>query len=553
MSTKYFFVSGGVISGIGKGITSASIGTLLKAAGYKVSAMKIDMYFNMDAGTLRPQEHGEVFVTDDGLETDQDLGNYERFLDARLSRASYLTNGMLYDSVLKKERALEYGGITVQPIPHITNEIIDRITNAAKHSKADILLIELGGTVGDYENILFLEASRIMKLRQPQDVFQIHLGYLPIPGTLGEMKSKPIQQSVRALNSMGIQPDLIVGRSTQAIDDTRREKISLFTNVIPEDVISAKDVDSIYRVPLELDKQRVAERLLEKAGLPVLDKDLSDWVKLNQRIDSASKPVKIALVGKYFSTGDFVLEDVYVSVIEALKHAAWQHDVMPDLYWVDSEVIEEQGPDQLDEMDAIVVPGGFGSRGVEGILQAIRFARENNIPYLGLCYGMQLASIEYARNVVGLKGANTTEIDPKTKHPIVHIMPDQQKKLLDRDYGASMRLGLWECVLEKGSVSYKAYGKAKIAERHRHRYEFNNDFRQQLSEAGLRIAGTSPDGELVEVVEIPNHPFFVGVQFHPEFLSRPTEGHPLFNAFVKAAIANGAEGQQVGAVEQVAG
>ncbi len=539
MATKYLFVSGGVISGIGKGITSASIGTLLKAYGYKVAAMKIDMYFNIDAGTLRPQEHGEVFVTNDGLETDQDLGNYERFLDTHLTQASYLTNGMLYDAVLKKERALEYGGITVQPIPHITNEIIDRIKQAGKENKADIVIIELGGTVGDYENVLFLEASRIMKLRNPQDVFQIHLGYLPIPGSLGEMKSKPIQQSVRMLNSMGIQPDMIVGRSVKPIDKTRREKISLFTNVQPQDVISARDVDTIYQVPLILDRQQVAERLLEKCGLPIGHKDLSRWQDLNDRINQAVKPVKIALVGKYFSTGDFVLEDVYVSVIEALKHASWKNHVLPELYWVDSETIEEQGPEQLAEMDAIVVPGGFGTRGVEGILSAIRYAREQQIPYLGLCYGMQLASIEYARNVVGLSAADTTEINPQTKYPIIHIMPDQEKKLLDRDYGASMRLGLWDCILQKGSQTAQAYGKTKIAERHRHRYEFNNAYRDQLMKAGLAITGTSPNGELVEVVEIPDHPFFVGVQFHPEFLSRPTEGHPLFNAFVKAAVAEG--------------
>ena len=535
MATKYLFVTGGVISGIGKGITSASIGMLLKSYGYNVTAMKIDMYFNMDAGTLRPQEHGEVFVTDDGLETDQDLGNYERFLDTHLTRSNYLTNGMLYDAVLKKERALEYGGITVQPIPHITNEIIERIKNAGKVNKADIVLIELGGTVGDYENVLFLEASRIMKLRSPQDVLQIHLGYLPVPGSLGEMKSKPIQQSVRALNSMGIQPDMIVGRSNKPMDNTRREKISLFTNVQPEDVISAKDVPSIYEVPLILDKQQVAERLLEKCGLPIKNKDISDWQDLNNRIKLAAKPIKIALIGKYFNTGDYVLEDVYVSVIEALKHASWQHSLDPQLFWVDAETIEEQGPDQLDEIDAIVVPGGFGSRGVEGILQAIQFARQNNIPFLGLCYGMQLASIEFARNVAGLPQANTTEIDAKTKHPIVHVMPDQEKKLLNQDYGASMRLGLWDCQLQKGTKIHNAYKKVNIAERHRHRYEFNNDYRQQLEQAGLTISGTSPDGKLVEAVEIADHPFFVGVQFHPEFLSRPTTGHPLFNAFVKAA------------------
>ena len=395
MATKYIFVSGGVISGIGKGITTASIGTRLAARGYVVSPMKIDMYFNMDAGTLKPQEHGEVFVTDDGLETDQDLGNYERFLDVHLSRSNYLTNGMLYDTILRKERAFEYEGITVQPIPHITNEIMARVKLAGKAMKADIVLVELGGTVGDYENVLFLEASRIMKLKNPADVLQIHLGYLPIPGTLGEMKSKPIQQSVRALNSMGIQPDMIVGRASEPIDKKRREKISLFTNVQPDDVISNPDVASIYQVPLILDDQQVAERLLIKCGLELRDKDLSAWQKLHQQISSSVKPIKIGLIGKYFATGDFVLEDVYVSVIEALKHAAWFGGLKPELYWIDAEKVEQQGAGKLAEMDGIVVPGGFGSRGIEGMIEAVRFAREAKKPYLGLCYGMQMATIEF--------------------------------------------------------------------------------------------------------------------------------------------------------------
>jgi CTP synthase len=536
MATKYIFVSGGVISGIGKGITTASLGALLQGAGYKVSLMKIDMYFNMDAGTLRPQEHGEVFVTADGLETDQDLGNYERFLDTDLTRDNYLTNGMLYDSVLKKERAFEYEGITVQPIPHITNEIQARVKAAGKALKADIVIVELGGTVGDYENVLFLEASRIMKLKNPADVFQIHLGYLPIPGSLGEMKSKPIQQSVRALNSMGIQPDMVIGRSPMPIDKKRREKIALFTNVEPEDVISNPDVESIYEVPLILQKQGVTERLLDKMGLPPTGKQSDKWQVFHSQIASAKKTIQIGLVGKYFATGDFVLEDVYVSVIEALKHAAWDAGRKPELYWIDSEKIEEQGPEKLSEMDGIVLPGGFGSRGVEGLISAVRFARENKIPYLGLCYGLQMATIEFTRHVAGLAQANTTEVDEATPHPVVHIMPEQQKKLLKKDYGGTMRLGGWECKLVSGSRAQQAYGREMITERHRHRYEVNNEYRDALQKAGLVISGTSPDGTLVEVIELPDHPFFVASQFHPEFLSRPTKPHPLFRAFMKAAI-----------------
>lgn len=535
MSTKYIFISGGVISGIGKGITTASLGALLKGAGYTVSVMKIDMYFNMDAGTLRPQEHGEVFVTADGLETDQDLGNYERFLDVDLTRDNYLTNGMLYDSVLKKERAFEYEGITVQPIPHITNEIQARVKAAGRALKADIVLVELGGTVGDYENVLFLEASRIMKLKSPADVFQVHLGYLPIPGSLGEMKSKPIQQSVRALNSMGIQPDMVIGRSSQVIDKKRREKIALFTNVEPEDVISNPDVDSIYEVPLVLQKQGVTERLLDKMGLPSNRKPSSKWVDFAGQIAAAKKPVRIGLVGKYFATGDFVLEDVYVSVIEALKHAAWDQSFKPELYWIDSEKVEEQGADKLGEMDGIVVPGGFGSRGIEGLIQAVQFARQSGTPYLGLCYGLQMATIEFARNVAGLNAANTTEVNPDTRYPVVHIMPEQQKKLLKRDYGGTMRLGSWECVLKAGTKARAAYGRDKIVERHRHRYEVNNTYRERLEKAGLAISGTSPDGRLVEMIELSDHPFFVASQFHPEFLSRPTKPHPLFREFIRAA------------------
>lgn len=539
MATKYIFVTGGVISGIGKGITTASIGALLKEVGLSISLMKIDMYFNMDAGTLRPQEHGEVFVTTDGLETDQDLGNYERFLDVDLNKDNYLTNGMLYDAILKKERAFEYEGITVQPIPHITDEIIARVKTAGKHLKANVVIVELGGTLGDYENVLFLEASRIMKLKRPHDVLQVHVGYLPIPDTLGEMKSKPIQQSVRALNSMGIQPDIVIGRSTQLIDKKRREKIALFTNMEPEDVISNPDVSSIYEVPLVLQKQELTERLLYKMKLKPTKKPTQKWQQFNQTITDAKRPLKIGLVGKYFATGDFMLGDVYVSVIEALKHASWDQGFNPELFWIDSEKVEQQGPDRLLEMDGLVVPGGFGSRGIEGLVTTAQFAREQHIPYLGLCYGLQMAVIDFARHVAGLQQANTTEVDPRAKHPVVHIMPDQQKKLLRRDYGGSMRLGSWECVLQPGTKAQKAYGQKRIVERHRHRFEVNNAYRQRLQKAGLIISGTSPDGQLVEMIELPDHPFFMASQFHPEFLSRPTKPHPMFTAFITAASQRG--------------
>jgi CTP synthase len=436
---------------------------------------------------------------------------------------------------LRKERAFEYGGITVQPIPHITNEIISRIEAAGAALSADIVMIELGGTVGDYENVLFFEASRIMKLRHPADVFQIHLGYLPIPGTLGEMKSKPIQQSVRALNAMGIQPDMIIGRSTTYIDKTRREKISLFCNVLPEDVISNPDVPSIYEVPMVLDRQQVAERLLEKCGLPVTKKNLRPWKSLVKRIEDADRPIRIGLVGKYFATGDFVLEDVYVSVIEALKHAAWSEGLRPELIWIDSEKVESEGVGLLEHLDGVVVPGGFGSRGTEGMISTICHLRQQEIPFLGLCYGLQMATIEFARHVAGLDGANSTEVAPKNPHPVVHIMPEQEKKLLHRDYGASMRLGGWECVVKAGTLARKAYGRERISERHRHRYEVNNHYREQLERAGLVVSGTSPDGQLVEIIELPDHPFFVASQFHPEFQSKPTQPHPLFVQFMKAS------------------
>ena len=531
--TKFVFVSGGVISGLGKGITTASLGAILQTKGYRVSAMKVDMYLNIDAGTIRPAEHGEVFVTEDGLESDQDLGNYERFLGRPLHRVNYLTTGQVYAEVLRKERAFEYEGEDVEAIPHITDEIIRRFKAAGKD--ADIVIIELGGTVGEYQNGIFFEATRILKMREPKNVIQIHVAYLPVPGNLGEMKTKPVQQSVRMLNSMGIQPEFVVGRSELPMDDKRKERIALFCNIAKNEVISNPNVDSIYEIPLILEDQKFGDMVLQKLGLKAKQSDLKQWRALVKRIKTADEELKIAIVGKYFTTGGFMLSDVYISVIESIKHACWAVGRKPKLVWVDAQEIEKNGTDCLKGHHGIVVPGGFGSRGIEGIISAIQFARENKIPYYGLCYGMQLACVEFARNVVGLKGANTTEVDAKTKHPIIHVMPDQEKKMLEKNYGATMRLGSWDCKVAAGTHARKAYKSEMISERHRHRYEFNNAFRDQLVKAGLVIAGTTPDGHLVEIAEIKDHPFFVGVQFHPEFQSSPLAPHPLFVAFAKAA------------------
>lgn len=542
--SKYIFVSGGVISGIGKGITSASLAVILKSKGLSISPVKVDMYLNQDAGTIRPQEHGEVFVTDDGIETDQDLGHYERFIDQPLSRANYVTTGQIYGEVLRRERAFEYNGEDVEAIPHVTDEIIRRFLQAGK--KADVTIIELGGTVGEYQNAIFFEASRILKLRYPGDVLHIHVAYLPIPAYLGEMKSKPVQQSVRMLNSMGIEPDIIVGRSDVPMDERRKERVALFCNVDKKAVLSNPDVATIYEVPVILDNQRAGDLILEKLGFKNRARDLKEWRKLLKSIKAVRREIEIAVVGKYFGSGNFELADSYVSVIESLKHAAWAHKVKPKLTWIDSLKIEKQGADVvLKGYDGIVVPGGFGSRGTEGMIAAVRYAREKKVPYLGLCYGMQMASIEFARNAAKLSGANTTEVDQKTPHAVIHIMPDQEKKLLKREYGGSMRLGAWDCVVVRGTKTEKEYvaagiigktGSAKIFERHRHRYEFNNQYRSRLEKAGLVISGTSPDNQLVEIIELADHPYFVASQFHPEFKSRPLKPHPLFAGFVKAII-----------------
>jgi CTP synthase len=531
---KFVFISGGVISGIGKGVTSASISAILLAQGYSVSSVKVDMYLNQDAGTIRPQEHGEVFVTDDGIETDQDLGNYERFTGVPVRRDNYITTGQIYAEVLRKERAFEYDGEDVEAIPHVTNEIIRRWNAAAK--QGDIVLIELGGTVGEYQNGIFFEASRLLKLRHPHDVAHIHVAYLPIPSYLGEMKTKPVQQSVRMLNSMGIEPDIIVGRAEHPLDERRKQRVALFCNVEPKAVLSNPDVSSIYEIPVILDAQHAGEIILEKLGLERRGaKDMRPWKTLVRRINNAKEEIKVAVVGKYFGTGNYELSDSYISVIEALKHGSWANGVKPKLTWVDAQQIEEQGADKiLSGFGGVVVPGGFGSRGTEGMIQAVRYAREKSLPYLGLCYGMQMATVEFARNVAKLRNANSTEIEAAVTHPVIHIMPDQEKKMLDRDYGASMRLGAWACLLAKNSLAEQLYGTRKISERHRHRYELNNEYRERLENAGLRISGNSPDGTLAEIIELPNHPFFIAVQFHPEFKSQPMKPHPLFAGFTAA-------------------
>ncbi len=531
---KYIFVSGGVISGLGKGIATSSISLLLKSAGYKVAPIKMDPYLNVDAGTMNPIEHGEVFVLDDGTETDQDLGHYERFLNQSLNKTNIATQGQIYLSVISRERNLEYDGECVDVVTYVTEEIIKRIKEAGRANSADVVVIEIGGTTGEYQNVLFLEANRLMKLKSPQDVAHVHITYLPIPASIGEMKSKPAQMSVRDLNAVGIQPDILLARSEKPLDQNRIKKLAISTGLEPEDIISAPDVDSIYKVPIGFENQNLTERLLGKLGLKKQEKDLKEWRGFVEKIDKASKTVKIAIVGKYFSTGDFTLADSYISVIEAVKHAAWTQGLKPEITWLDSGKVLDN-VEILKKYQGIIVPGGFGSRDIEGKIATIQYARENKIPYFGLCYGMQLAVVEYAREVLQLDGAHTTEIDPETKHPVIHIMPDQEKKMLAKEYGATMRLGAWDCKLKAGTMVRSLYGKEEISERHRHRFEFNNDFLEQFMKKGLTISGTSPDGKLVEIIELKDHPFFVGTQFHPELKSRPLSPHPLFVGFVKAA------------------
>jgi len=529
------------MSGVGKGIATSSIGKIMQAKGYEVNPIKVDPYLNVDAGTMNPTEHGEVFVLDSGLECDQDMGNYERFMDLNLKNDDYITSGMVYKHVIDKERNLGYAGKCVEAIPHITGEIIRRIFKAAENNGSEISIIEIGGTVGDYQNIMFIEAARILKLRHPKDVMFILVSYLPVPNKIGEMKTRPTQNAVRALNSYGVQPDIIIARSEVLLDKKRKEKISISCNVPAEHVISAPDIESVYDVPLNFEKDALADHILDVLSLQKKkeSKGLRSWKNFVAKTRSVRDEVDIAIVGKYFDSGDFVLSDAYISVIEAIKYSAYQNGVKARITWLNSKDYELKASvlDDLKKYDGIIVPGGFGETGIDGKLRVIRFARENKIPYFGLCYGMQLAIVEYARNVLGLRDASTTEINPKTKNPVIDIMPEQRKLIAEGKFGGTMRLGSYPAVIKKGTIAYEAYRKNIIKERHRHRYEVNPEYVSQLEKAGLVFSGTSPDSLLMEIVELRRsaHPFFVGTQFHPEFLARPLSPHPLFSSFIRAA------------------
>lgn len=538
INRKYVFIVGGVLSGVGKGVTTSSLGAILKSKGFSVTAIKADPYINVDAGTMNPVEHGEVFVTDDGDETDQDMGNYERFLDTDLTSTNYMTTGRVYMSVIDDERKMKYKGKCVQVVPHIPKEIIRRIEQAAEKNNADVTLIEIGGTVGEYENILFLEAARMMKLKDPKSVAFILVSYMPVPSHLGEMKTKPTQHASRALNSVGINADIIIARGEKSLDKPRREKLAVFCGVKPEHVISAPDVSSIYEIPIKLEQQDIGNKVLSLLNISAKKSNMSDWKFFVSRINKVNKKVRVAVVGKYFGTGDYTLADSYVSVIEAVKHAAISLGSYPILDWVDSEEFEVKPVllKKLEKYDGVIVPGGFGARGVDGIIKSIEFVRKKNIPFLGLCYGMQLATIEFVRNVVGKTEANTVEMDPNTKDPVIYINQKQAKNVKDDHYGGTMRLGAYDCQLKKDSYVYKIYGKRNIKERHRHRYEFNNDYAKLIDKAGLKIVGVNIESDLVEIVELENHPFFVGTQFHPEFKSRPMRPHPLFVEFIRVAL-----------------
>jgi CTP synthase len=546
---KYIFVMGGVMSGVGKGIAVSSMGLILKERGYSVNLIKIDPYLNVDAGTMNPTEHGEVFVLRSGLETDQDMGNYERFLGRDLTPEDYMTSGMVYQSVIARERALEYGGKCIEAIPHVRDEILRRIEAAASHNGSQISVIEIGGTVGDFQNALFIEAARVLRLQQPDDVLFVMVSYLPVPGTLGEMKTKPTQSAVRELNSYGVQPDFIIARSAGSMDEKRKEKLAIWCNVRADRIISAPDVESIYDVPVNFEHDKFGDLLVDALDMPRSPfkpkepaEGMKDWKKFVENIKGAKEELTIGIVGKYFDTGDFVLSDAYLSVIEGLKFSGAALGVKPKIEWVNAkDFTRDDGKAQdvsiLSKYDGIIVPGGFGETGIEGKLRAIRYARENKIPYFGLCYGMQLMVVEYARNVLGLEGAHTTEIEPNTAYPVVDVMPEQVSLIAEGRYGGTMRLGVYPANLTKGTIAHEAYGTDVVEERHRHRYEINPEYVQQISDAGLVFSGKSPDGILMEVAELPRseHPFFLGTQAHPELQARPLSPHPLFTEFLKAA------------------
>jgi CTP synthase len=532
MSTKYVFVTGGVVSSLGKGITAASLGRLLKSRGLKVSMQKLDPYINVDPGTMSPYQHGEVYVTQDGAETDLDLGHYERFVDENLSKHSNITTGKIYWSVLNKERKGDYLGATVQVIPHITNEIKEQAFKLSEMNQPDIVITEIGGTVGDIESLPFLEAIRQLKYDLGREnVMYIHVTLVPYLQKAGELKTKPTQHSVKELREIGIQPDLIICRTEKELDQSIKKKIALFCNVDQEDVISNMDADTLYEVPLMLEEEGLAEKVCKRLGLECKEPDLSEWIKIVDIEKNLTDEVDIALVGKYVQ-----LRDAYLSVAEALKHAGLANNLTVNIHWINSETVKQENVKELiGDCDGILVPGGFGDRGIDGKIFATQYARENNIPFFGICLGMQLATIEFARNVAGLKGAHSSELDPDTLYPVIDLMPDQ----LDLEMmGGTMRLGVYPCQVKKNTKAFEAYDSELIEERHRHRYEFNNSYREVLESKGFVISGLSPDGKLVEIIELEDHPWFVAAQFHPEFISRPTKAQPLFREFIRAAGEN---------------
>ncbi len=532
MSTKYIFITGGVVSSLGKGITAASLGQLLKSRGLKVTIQKFDPYINVDPGTMSPYQHGEVFVTEDGAETDLDLGHYERFIDVNLNKHSSITSGKIYWSVLNKERKGDYNGRTVQVIPHITNEIKDRIKRVTEESEVDVVITEIGGTVGDIESLPFLEAIRQFKYDVGiENVMYIHVTLVPYLSTAGELKTKPTQHSVKELRSIGIKPDVLICRTEVPLSEDIKSKIALFCDLAPSEVIENIDVDTIYELPLVLEKEGLAQLVIDKLNLKCDKLDLTEWKDMVEKIKNLKEKVTVALVGKYVE-----LKDAYLSVSEALTHGGIYNDVHVDIKWIHSEDINEENVDELlCNVDGILVPGGFGSRGIEGKITAIKYAREKRIPFFGICLGMQMAVVEFARNVLGLEDAHSAEFDSDTRHPVIDLMPEQRDI---EDLGGTMRLGVYPCKLREDSFARKIYGLPLIYERHRHRYEFNNKYREQFENSGMVISGISPDERLVEIIELKDHPWFIATQFHPEFKSRPTKAHPLFKSFIAACKEN---------------
>lgn len=545
--TKYIFVSGGLISGIGKGTTAASIALLLKSAGYKVTPLKFENYLNLDAGTINPIEHGDPFLCEDGTEADMDIGSYEKYLHQDMGKDNFVTMGRIYQTVIERERRFEYNGEDVEAIPHITDEIQRRIQHTANSSNADIVIIELGGTAGEYQNIFYYEASRIMTWKNPGDVIHVHVSYVPTPSHLGEPKTKPTQLSVRTINSMGIQPDFIVARSEKFLDQRRRDRLALFCNMEEGSIISNPDMKSSYEIPIVLHEQKFEEKILKKLGLPAKKANISEWKKLVDRIESPKpKTIEVAIIGKYFGTGEYQLRDAYAALFDAIDHAGWAENVEVKTRWVSAEKVEKNGPEkEIGNPDGIIVPIGWGNRGSEGMIAAATYAREQKIPYLGLCYGMQLAVVAFARSVLGWKDANTSENDLKTKHDVIHLIPSQKELMERRAYGGTMRLGTWDAIVKEGTQAfeyYKKYGgpidvkSGLTSERHRHRWEFNDTFAKDLEKAGLIISARSKVENLVEIIELPKdvHPFYIGTQGHPEYKSRPLAPHPLFMAFINA-------------------